>query len=123
MNKELTPLEALRNLTQIAYGSSDDIDDKIKNYFELIKKSLKDYENLKLKHRSMQDAVLEDFKKLKALEIIKKKEVNVSTFVAYKCYEDYLNDWNILIKEVRRTMIGEKKLTQEEYELLKEVLL
>lgn len=88
MNKELTPLEALRNLTQIAYGSSDDIDDKIKNYFELIEKSLK------------------------ALEIIKKKKVDVWFILISNSVEDYnLNS-------------GCKyPLTQEQYDLLKEVLL
>lgn len=62
MSKELTPLEALNKIAY-CYGFDENI--------TIIETALKDYENLKLKHRSMQDAVLEDFKKLKALEIIK----------------------------------------------------
>lgn len=51
-------------------------------------------------------------KSLKALEIIKEKEVNVFIFLHSGCLESY-ND----MVEVNR------KLTEEEYDLLKEVLL
>lgn len=49
-------------------------------------------------------------KKLKALEIIKKKEVNVRFLISCKTLEEY----NCVISD---------HLTQEEYDLLKEVLL
>ena len=51
-------------------------------------------------------------KELKALEIIKKKEVNVAWFT----YVDNLEDYN------KGKFIG-SYLTQEEYDFLKEVLL
>ena len=53
-------------------------------------------------------------KSLKALEIIKKKKVNVWTLLETKTYAEY-NFKEIVVKPKR-------KLTQEEYELLKEVL-
>ena len=67
-----------------------------------IEKELKDYENLKLKHRSMQDEVLNDFKKLKALEIIRNYG-----------YFDEQGDLIVHLPTNRK----------EEHELLKEVLL
>ena len=52
-------------------------------------------------------------KELKALEIIKEKKVNVGDFVRCKSIEDY-NEYCCYGKE--------ETLTQEEYDLLKEVL-
>lgn len=51
-------------------------------------------------------------KKLKALEIIKKKEVNVFIFL----HSSDLETYNDIVED-------DRKLTQEEYDLLKEVLL
>ena len=53
-----------------------------------------------------------DYKKLKALEIIKKKEVNVFIFL----HNGDLETYNDMVEDSR-------KLTQEEFDLLKEVLL
>lgn len=53
-------------------------------------------------------------KKLKALEIIKEKQVNVGDFIRCKSIEDY-NDYCCYNEK--------EQLTQEEYDLLKEVLL
>ena len=54
-------------------------------------------------------------KELKALEIIKSKPVSTNWFVFYKDYDEYYLDC-----EYADTS---KRLTEEEYDLLKEVLL
>lgn len=121
MSKEL---EALENLRQWVLGEYND-DIKERNAYEIVEKELKEYENLQLKHRSMQDAVLDDFKKLKALEIIKNKRVNVRCLTVYclklnDTYKDYLDVFNYCDN---CWDLGEILLTSEEYNLLKEVLL
>ena len=65
----------------------------------------------------MQDAVLDDFKKLKAFEIIKKKDVNITWIKDSQNMSEY-NSWFLGERLEKRYY-----LTQEEYELLKEVLL
>ena len=111
-------LEALEKLTNYKCSRmSEKIECK-----EIIEKELKDYENLKLKHKSMQDAVLDDFKKLKALEIIKEKRVNVDIFLnRIKRDTDY-KEYKRLCGLYKITIFSGKELTQQEYELLKEVL-
>ena len=106
MSKELTPLQALR---EIYINCKVDL----QYNFKIIETALKDYENLQLKHRSMQDAVLDDFKNLKALEIIK------NNFEITKLPR-------IDIKNKKVTfgcLVQKKSLTLEEFDLLKEVLL
>ena len=58
--------------------------------------------------------VLKMIKSLKALEIIKKKQVNVGDFIRCKSIEDY-NDYCCYNEK--------EQLTQEEFDLMKEVLL
>lgn len=58
----------------------------------------------------------ETTKKLKALEIIEEKEINIHALLLHLKRFDSPNGYNVLV--------GEKyKITQEEYDLLKEVLL
>lgn len=97
MEKDLTPLEALEKLTNYKCSRmSEKIECK-----EIIKSALEDYENLKLKHKSMQDAVLDDFKKLKALEIIKKyfRIDGLIEFLPKETQNRFKEDFD-LIKEV-----------------------
>lgn len=49
---------------------NEDNEPLLTEYKNEIETALKDYENLQLKHRSMQDAVLDDFKKLKDIDEI-----------------------------------------------------
>ena len=111
MNKELTPLEALGLLKL-------DVDRIYSEELDIVEKALNDYENLKLKHRSMQDAVLQDFKKLKALEIIKEKIIDVGVIKGSESFEEY----NIVIKTILERK-EEDFITKQEFDLLKEVLL
>ena len=82
MNKELTPLEALQYLSKLVF-----IYGGVQQY-QIIEKSLK------------------------ALEIIKEKQVNVFIFL----HSGDLETYNDMVEYNR-------KLTQYEYDLLKEVLL
>ena len=100
MSKEMTPLEALgriKKLLEDKYGLLIYVDD-----LDLIETAIKDYENLKLKHRSMQDAVLDDFKKLKALDIIKEKQ-------------------KLILEHITGISVVIQGLAKEEFVLLKEV--
>lgn len=73
----------------------------------------------------------ETTKKLKALKVIKEKKVNVPSlitlFKSQTSYEDYEQLWNNDIRwQLTKNwdiQFSRKKLTQEEYDLLKEVLL
>lgn len=57
-------------------------------------------------------------KSLKALEIIKEKEVNVCNFKLFAQFEK----WNIYMMHWRDDEISGSSLSQEEYDLLKEIL-
>ena len=78
----------------------------------IIEKELKEYEGAKNHIEALHKERVENALKLKALEIIKNKWVNVLYFRGCSSLEEYNShhaSWY--------------KLTQEEYELLKEVLL
>ena len=112
MSKELLPLEALDNLR---YGGL--VDGNVvcftklafEKRLDIIETALKDYER-KLKLAKEYEDVNNVAKRLKALEIIKKKKVNVRFLISCKTLKEY----NDVISD---------HLTQEEYDLLKEVLL
>ncbi len=84
MNKELRALEALQDLSKLVF-----VHGGVRQY-QIIEKSLK------------------------ALEIIKEKQVNVGDFIRCKSIEDY-NDYCCYNEK--------EQLTREEYDLLKKVLL
>ena len=112
MSKELSPLEALEKIRkEIAYYSL------YKKHLDTIETALKDYEELKklklLPYPKVNDEEYRRsvIKRLQALEIIKDKEVNVFIFL----HSGDLETYNDMVEDNR-------KLTQEEYNLLKEVL-
>ncbi len=118
MSKELTPLQALEKLTNYKCSCmSEKIECK-----NIIETALKDYERLKT---SYLEKILNEeskeyiYKKLKALEIIKEKRVDVALLILCENAEDY----NFQISLINEDNENYKELTQEEYELLVEVLL
>ena len=62
-------------------------------------------------------------KELKALEIIKKKKVNVDNFLNHIEKDTDYKEYKRLCGLYKIMVFSDKELTQEEYELLKEVLL
>lgn len=110
MSKELTPLEALKNLTEYLTGDCRDCFEEL----TVIEIALKRLETLEEEKQSF-DRQLE--KKLKALEIIKEKRVDVS---AMKHSID-VYDYNSGIEN--ENDFENRLLTKKEYKLLKEVLL
>ena len=129
MNKEL---EAFRELKEHIEYKGGDFYCANESRLNIIETALKDYENLKEVHfiihngaRSMnKQHTLKVLKKLKALEIIKEKRVDVSWLM--KCFgfiENSINEeeceyYNNNYEAYRNS----KSLTQEEYNLLKEEL-
>lgn len=121
MSKELEALEALKRIKR--HCLKDQSKKVSKTYYchnelDLIENALKDYENLQLKHRSMTEQVFNDFKKLKALKIIKEKSVDVG-FLQYSSSVDLYNHYIVEHAWTKHTKI----LTPEEFDLLKKVLL
>lgn len=121
MSKSLEALERLKN-TLLAEGYWQDVLQDV----AIIEKELKEYEEMKrIKGTTTFDKAIEDTlinacpnvaKELKALEIIKNKKVNIISLLSSIewCNPSHYND------SVGCPIGGE--LTQEEYDLLKEVL-
>jgi len=102
--KETQALERLKN-TLLAEGYWQDVLEDV----NIIENALNEYYRL-LKEDD------ETTKKLKVLEIIKNKEINIHALLLHLKRFDSPDGYNALV--------GEKyQLTQEEYNLLKEVLL
>lgn len=146
MSKELTPLEALDYLEDIAYGRKMEfnahelkllIETELKNYQELLEKPCvlvgrdrgytkaiidmisKNYKEIKITN-------IVDENKVKALEIIKDKRVDVGSFINYfvehdNPYETYVLYFENPI-EIDYVVISEKLLTRGEFVFLKELL-
>ena len=117
MSKELETLKSIK------FGCCNFENRELyKDEFEIIEKALKDYEKIKFEYSELRtyhyDLLKENerlhnqkVKKLKALEIIKEKKVNVNCIIS---------GWSLWKYNSYKTHIN---LTKEEYELLKEVLL
>lgn len=110
-------------------GSFDIIEKTLKDYEELTNKPVMLYGRTHGKTQALIDTVcknykdvkitnLEDEKKLKALEIIKNKMVDIHNLIYSSNVEEYNKFAMNYNQELCNTL-----LTQEEYELLKEVLL
>lgn len=138
MSKELTPLKALNDL--IDYLESEHLDlskeDHVVERKQIIEDALEDYEETKFLYEDLMEQyelvmdLIEQYelkiknksKKLKALEIIKEKDVNIRALKSWnKTYKGKLNYQNYL-GILEDCDLGEK-LTKEEFDILKEVLL
>ena len=81
-----------------------------------IGKELKEYEGAKNHIEALHKERVENSLKLKALEIIKSKEINIHALLLHLKRFDSPEGYNMLV--------GDKyKITQEDFDLLKEVLL
>lgn len=136
MNKELSPLEAYEKINhtcclnasfprkmEFGIDTDDHIDcesvEEMAQCLDIIETALKENAELKKMIRNFNEAIGEPMiitpsieKKLKALEIVKNKRVDVGCLLKSKDLEDY----NFF-------RYGKWRLTQEEYDLLKKVLL
>lgn len=120
MKKELTPLEHLEFIRN--YEIDDEHRTLNMNYaskqsLDIIETALKEYEGAKKHIEALNKERIENSIKIKALDVIKEKRVQFSLLYKSETVEEY-NDWLWAI-------IGYKvyPLTQEEYDLLKRVLL
>ena len=117
MNKEMTPLQALKKIKQARYFVDFELDAKVsedyKEELDIIETALKDYEKKTKLAKEYKD-VNNVAKRLKALEIIKEKPV-----VALVDYKYTYEEWLELVDEREKDLFRNK----EEYDLLKEVLL
>jgi len=123
MSKELTPLEALEQNHNFikSKASATEMITLGKNY-QIIETALKDYEKYKTIYPLMKaklDKVSDDKLKLKmVLEIIKEKGIFPRAFHKSKNAEEY-NDRLPIIDLLQS---GFSEYTQEEFDLLKEVV-
>ena len=126
MNKELTPLEALRRLRDYENLPSRNPvlylleQENLPTYYKIIETALKEYEQIEYHNLKVRDFD----KKLKALEIIKEKMVDFDE-LNDAIYEDnyHQNNEHNAIDIYNQNRFEYKQLTQEEFDLLKEVLL
>ena len=130
MSKELSPLEALEMIyDKEIYGK-----DLYKKEFDIIKNALKEYEKILTAKECFKDTVYkiaglplpqtmeDELKSLKALEIIKEKEVDVALFNNCNSVEEY-NEGLLEEDYAYDTEAVEPHiLTKKEFDLLKEVL-
>lgn len=134
-NKELSPLEVSKQLKDFVLEYTKNGLDRrfVIGSFDIIETALKDYEK---QHQTDIDLLgtayktnVQNEKKLKALEIIKKKRVDMD-FLFEEWEEenmDFLSEereeenWEFALENYN--MNHEIELTQEEYDLLKEVFL
>ena len=111
MSKELTPLEAFYEL-----GDNTPITDT----WKIVETALK---RLKKIETTTHSVLREDIsKKLKALEIIKEKRVNVDYFIERIKKDTDYKEYKKLRGLYKITIFSRKNLTQEEFDLLKEIL-
>lgn len=113
MSKELTPLEALKEIKRVyewytKYAYDTELDKEDIHLFNIVKTALKRLEKIETTTHSV---LREDISKnLKALEIIKTEMPNLTLLASCSNYQRY------------KEKSGDN-LTQEEYDLLKEILL
>lgn len=118
MNNELEALKVSKQLKDFVLGFvKNDLDRRfIHGSFNIIETELKDYEELQKDYCDVVEKRGEwqekNKNKLKALEIIKKKEIDVREFKCYKSLTEYNQNVSPL-----------KWLTQEEYDSVKKELL
>ena len=121
MSKELQALERIKS----HYKDKVCID--VLDDFDIIETSLKENETLKecYKNELNNTAYYNNLalKYKRALEIIKNKKINVGSFIqcSNEPYEEYKESWKFWHKGSFKNLVDEL-LTQEEYELLKEIL-
>jgi len=128
MSKELSPLKALKILNGYACNNleyleySDDL-------YPIIEKELKEYEVLKEYHNAVVSNREFDkeyfYKCIKALEIIKEKTLTINDLYWLKNgnYQEYRKNLEMLYSGAEEEHLQKILKTQEEYDLLKEVLL
>ena len=118
----MKPLEALDKINTmfLTYAPRHIREDKELNedLFECIRSALEENERLKtsyLENLLNEESKRYIYKKLKALEIIKEKRVDVNDFLTFVDLKSY-NEWVVACDENKLRV-----LTQEEYKLLKEI--
>lgn len=116
MNKKLSPLEALKRIRQETCPATYNQDFDKEECCDIIETALKRLEQLEEEKQSF-DRVIE--KKIKAFEIIKEKRVDIVPLLEYHNAEEY-NKW---VWTRSHYTYPPSEITQEEYDLLKEVLL
>ena len=126
MNKELTPLEAFRNIFNYL---AEDTKREYKADLKIIKTALKRLEEID--NRPFINGIREEIpadiicKKLKALEIIKRTGLSVDWFVGSFIKQDAnYNVFLMLLEEMGNEghLAKQLMMTKKEFDLLKEVL-
>lgn len=114
MSKELEALNFINNFL-ISQTTDTPIHKELCNACDLLRTTLKNYEKLNHDYSIVVDEkasmACEYAKKLKALEIIKEKKVDIRYLLDCR-----FQHYNLLVEE-------DEELTKEEYDLLKEELL
>ena len=126
MSKELTPLQALKDLREDAKHHLDSHIEYLNERLDVFENTLK--ENERLKCSCLENLLNEESKdyvrkKLYALDIIKYKWVNVDNFINRINRDTYYKEYKRLCGLYKIMVFSATELTEYEYDLLKEVLL
>ena len=116
MNKELTPLEWLNYYKRIIRQSHETFRP---NGFDAIENALKDYENTLVRLDDTQALLWEKQKKVDAWDIIVNKDVEIGLMKSILHADKSLHTASYYNSHFTATY---RHLTQEEFDLLKEVL-
>ena len=122
MNKELTPLEALKEVKEYNFGGVKDFN----KHFVIIETALKDYE--KLTNEDIEKPAYityEEIQKLEAFYILKSTGLDIDWFVSSFIKKDA--DYNVflmLLEEMGNEghLAKQLMMSEAEFDLLKEVL-
>ena len=119
MSKKLTPLEALKILNRYACNNLEYLDYEIDNCYCILETALKEYEELQNDYCKVIEErgkwQKETQKKLKALEIIKEKQVEIGWLLFCFKHDKKVGVYN-------SSQLTDYYLTKKEFDLLKEVL-
>ena len=129
MSKELEAFERIKNHTLSyagdIYKTFTDSREKQVQDLDIIETTLKEYDGAKKHIEALNKEIIENSIKsikLKVLEIIKEKRVDACYFMNCRTLEEY-NDDVLASYAYEENDAEQRMLTQEEYDLLKEVLL
>jgi len=135
MSKELTPLEALERIKNIPILSTPESTQKIfydkhKKELDLIESALKNYQDLTEYVDTLQgdrdywyNTAIKNENKLKALEIIKEHRLDIDWFLQFVRQDIDYKYYVYCVEQGDNKFAKRFLLTEEEYNLLKEILL
>ena len=129
MSKEPTPLQALERIGELKVGCHYEkcaflVIDFLKDSYDykIIETALKEYEGAKNHIKALNEERIENSLKLKALEIIKEHRLDIDWFLQFVEQDISYQHYVYCVEQGDNKFAKRFLLSEEEYELLKEIL-